>query len=71
MSWNPVLNKFIEIKEAASATGNDLWDYDAASLTCVEYWVSITGREEYSDLLRQLVLNEYQDFLQIRRRALY
>ena len=65
MSWNPVLNKFIEIKEAAAATGHNLWDYDADSMTCIEYWANLSGRKEYADILSCLAIGEYRDFIQI------
>ena len=65
MIWNPVLNKFIEIKEAAAATGHNLWDYNSDATTCLDYWAELTGRQDYTDLLRYLVIGEYKDFIQI------
>lgn len=66
MSWNVALDKFIEIKRKAAAKCSDLWAYDAGQQTCLEYWISVIGTDEYKKLLELLVLFEYGDYLLIR-----
>ena len=48
MSWNPVLNRFLEIKEAfVRQFGREtLFAYDAEKETCLEYWVRRLEKEE-------------------------
>lgn len=78
MSWNPVLNKFIEIKnEYKRRLGYITYYYKEGytneSETCLERWVSeLNGIEpfnqykEYEDLLSCLELNQHENMLLIR-----
>ena len=78
MSWNPVLNKFIEIKnEYKRRLGYIAYyykdGYTDESETCLERWVSeLNGIEpfdqyqEYEYLLSCLELNQYENMLLIR-----
>lgn len=78
MSWNPVLNKFIEIKnEYKRRLGYITYYYKEGytneSETCLERWVSeLNGTEpfnqykEYEDLLSCLELNQHENMLLIR-----
>ena len=74
ISWNPVLNKFIEIKnEYKKRFGIVTYDYKESnneSQTCLERWVEeLSNIEfsdkyfEYKDLLSCLELNQYKNFL--------
>ena len=78
MSWNPVLNKFIEIKEEYKKRfGNITYEYTVGytdeSKSCLERWVEdlnaiepVGQYSEYADLLSCLELNQYNDFLLLR-----
>ena len=66
MSWNVVLNKFIEIKNKAIDAGIDLWGYDKDSETCLENWIRMLNEAEYIELISSLQLNEYGDLLLVR-----
>lgn len=68
MSWNPVLNKFIEIKNAYISTfsTNRLWDYNTSKTTCLEYWVERLDNPEYIELIKPLQLIEHNGLLLIR-----
>lgn len=78
MSWNPVLNKFIEIKnEYKKRIGYITYYYKDGftdeSQTCVERWVEhLNGIEpfdqykEYEDLLDCLEMNQYGTMLLVR-----
>lgn len=70
MSWNVVLNKFVEIKNKASETGKDIWAYDSSEQACLKYWVSLLPDGEYKVrhewLVHFLELNENDDFLLVR-----
>lgn len=78
MSWNPVLNKFIEIKnEYKRRIGYITYYYKEGytdeTETCLERWVSeLNGIEpfnqykEYEDLLFCLELNQHKNMLLIR-----
>ena len=78
MSWNPVLNKFIEIKnEYKRKMGYITYHYKDGytdeSETCLERWVEqLNGLEpfnqykEYKDILSCLELNQYKNMLLIR-----
>ena len=62
MSWNPVLNKFIEIKnEYQNKFGHIEYNYTEGytdeTETCLERWVSELNNPEYADLLSCLELN--------------
>ena len=55
MSWNPVLNKFIEIKnEYQNKFGHIEYNYTEGytdeTETCLERWVSELNNPEYADL---------------------
>lgn len=77
MSWNLVLNKFIEIKnEYKRRFGYITYYYTegtTSETTCIERWVEeLNGIEpfnqypEYADLLSCLELNQHDNFLLIR-----
>ena len=71
MSWNPVLNKFIEIKNAyIKKFGNITYEYikgySDESETCLERWVKELGIPEYIDILSCLELNQFKNRLLIR-----
>lgn len=70
MSWNVVLNKFTEMKSKALETGKDIWGYDSAEQTCMNYWVSLLDagayKEKLEKLLHYLELIEEGDFLLVR-----
>ncbi len=78
MSWNPVLNKFIEIKnEYIRCFGHITYDYidgyTNESKTCLERWVEELNNiepsnqySEYTDLLSCLELNQHNDLLLLR-----
>ena len=78
MSWNPVLNKFIEIKEEYKKRfGNITYEYTDGytdeSKSCLERWVEDLNTiepagqySEYTDLLSCLELNQYNNFLLLR-----
>lgn len=77
MSWNPVLNKFIEIKnEYINQFGSITYDYKSGytneSETCLERWVrelnniNSNDYKEYEDILSCLELNQYNNMLLFR-----
>ena len=68
MNWNPVLNKFIEIKWAFLRTfsRDELYDYDRSKQTCLEYWVEKLDNPEYIELIKPLQLIEHNGLLLIR-----
>lgn len=68
LSWNPVLNKFIEIKNAYISTFSKsrLWDYDPSKTTCLEYWVERLNKPEYIELIKPLQLIEHRGLLLVR-----
>lgn len=70
MSWNVVLNKFIEIKQKFIDTfGVDrLWDYkDMDEYTnCLDYWVAMLNNSNYTSLVHPLQINEYNDMILVR-----
>ena len=78
MSWNPVLNKFIEIKnEYKKRLGYITYYYTEGytdkTQTCLERWVEeLNGIEpfnqypEYTDLLSCLELNQHNNYLLLR-----
>lgn len=73
MSWNPVMNKFIEIKnEFHKRMGYITYNMDEKK-TCLELWVEclnsiepINQYSEYADLLSRLELNQNGHFLLLR-----
>ena len=71
MSWNPVLNKFIEIKnEYQNKFGHIEYNYTEGytdeTETCLERWVSELNNPEYTELLSCLELNQHENMLLIR-----
>ena len=78
MSWNPVLNKFVEIKnEYKKRFSNIAYDYTEGytdeSKTCLERWIDELNSikqcnqySEYTDLLSCLELNQHNNFLLLR-----
>lgn len=68
MNWNPVLNKFIEIKNKyiSEFSYSTLYNYDVNITTCLEYWVEKLDNPEYTDLIKPLQLIEYEGLLLIR-----
>ena len=67
-SWNPVLNKFIEIKNAyIDQFGEEnLYSYNKEEETSLEYWVRMLNIKEYTDLIDKLQFSEHEDVLLIR-----
>lgn len=67
-NWNPVLNKFIEIKNAyiSAFSKDELYNYDTSNTTCLDYWVERLGNPEYIDLIKPLQLIEHYGLLLIR-----
>ena len=68
MYWNPVLNKFIEIKWAflRAFSRDELYDYDKSKQTCLDYWVEKLDNPEYTELIKPLQLIEHNGLLLIR-----
>lgn len=66
--WNPVLRKFIEIKNCfrTQFDESELYAYDESTETCLDYWVRKIDNPHYSSLLQPLQLNEYNGMLLIR-----
>lgn len=66
MSWNIVLNKFVEIKNRfIQHFGiNKLWEYTSG--TCLEYWIKMLEDGELVKLIEPLKLNEFNNMLLIR-----
>ncbi len=78
MSWNPVLNKFVEIKNEYKnkfgvITYSYVEGYTDESKTCLERWVEELNNSapceqyrEYEDILSCLELNQHGNFLLLR-----
>ena len=68
MNWNPVLNKFIEIKKmfVLRYTENQLYNYDPNVETCLEYWVRHLHILDYINLIKPLQMIEHNGLLLIR-----
>lgn len=76
MSWNPVLDKFIEIKNEfrrrfGYITYNYKDGYTDESETCLDFWVESLNEldnqyQEYTDLISCLELNQFNNFLLLR-----
>lgn len=65
-SWNPVLNKFIEIKNEYK-NKYETMSYDIINgTTCLERWVNELENQEYIDLIKPLQLTQHNDLLLIR-----
>jgi hypothetical protein len=65
-SWNPVLNKFIEIKNEYMKQYETM-SYDMVNgITCFERWVIELNNKEYIDLVSPLQLTQFNDLLLIR-----
>ena len=62
MSWNPVLNLFLEIKNQIPE--NQLWNYQEGS--CVQHWVQTLHNPYYDKLIKPLKINECGNLLLIR-----
>ena len=62
MSWNAVLNRFVEIKNKALETGKDIWAYDSNEQVCLKYWVSLLTdgilKTKYEQMMHLLEMNE-------------
>ena len=73
MSWNPVLNKFVEIKNLfIKVWGEDLlYEYDRNTETCIEYWARMLDNPRYNTLLEPLQLDESEDGMLLLRYANY
>ena len=73
MNWNPVLNKFIEIKnEYINKIGKISYSYTSKQ-TCLERWIEelnniepINQYQEYRNIVSCLELNQYNNGLLIR-----
>lgn len=71
MSWNSVLNKFIEIKNEYKIKFGYI-KYDYINETCLEGWVreliniDLVQYKEYEDILSYLELNQYENMLLIK-----
>lgn len=76
MSWNPVLDKFVEIKNEflqrfGYITYNYKDGYTDESETCLDFWVESLNEldnqyQEYTDLISCLELNQFNNFLLLR-----
>lgn len=78
MSWNPVLNKFIEIKNTyKNKIGEPTYSYKSGyadeSKTCLERWVEELIEkfpdkqfQQYEELISYLEMNQWNQFLIIR-----
>lgn len=66
--WNPVLNKFIQIKtEFADLFGKEaLWSYNPKEETCLEYWARMLNNPAHATLIEPLQINEHDGMLLIR-----
>ena len=65
-SWNIALNTFLEIKNKAAATGQDLWNYNRHIETCLSYWARLTGEDVYTEMLSNLELIEFENLLLLK-----
>lgn len=80
MSWNPVLDLFVEIKnEFIKECGKDaLWNYgrEDSFTNCLSYWVWSLGnhghykRHYYNDVIECLLLNESMGMLLVKYKDL-
>ena len=76
MSWNPVLNFFIEVKsEFVKQYGEEaLWQYgqEDSFTDCLSYWIWSLGNSEhfkyhyYNTIIHSLLLNESMGLLLIK-----
>lgn len=71
MSWNPVLNKIVEIKNKyRQRFGYIEYDYTDGytdeSETCLERWVRELDIQGYKNIIEPLELNQYGNYLLIR-----
>lgn len=65
-SWNPVLNKFIEIKESYMDKFKSI-NYDIVdNKTCLEQWVEKLNNSEFISIIKPLQMNQFKDLLLIR-----
>ena len=66
MSWNPVLNKLIEIKrECINKFGCATYE-KSDNETCVERWVRLLGNQEYIDLIKPLQFTQFNELVLVR-----
>jgi len=68
MSWNPVLNKFVEVKNAFVAKYGKgiLWNYDEKKECCLEYWARLLKDEELQKMFSFLHFSEKNGLLLVR-----
>ena len=66
MSWNPVLNLFIEIKQKMLKTNKNLWEYENGERSCLEYWINVLNDPYYREIFQNLLINEFGNFVLIR-----
>ena len=68
MSWNPVLNLFIEMKEKAQKTLPNIWEYknDTQYSSCMQYWAERLGIPLYQDILQGIRVNEHENLILVR-----
>lgn len=64
--WNPVLQKFIEIKHKFIDAFGQAALWDSGDKTCIEYWVDRLGDREYAQLIKPLHLNQYKRLVLVR-----
>lgn len=50
MSWNPVLNLFLDIKNKIPK--EKLWEYESGS--CLKYWAGLLNDPYYNEILKPL-----------------
>lgn len=65
-SWNPVLNKFIEIKNEYRKKFADISFEADKEITCLERWVNELNIQEYKELIKPLQLTQFNNLLLIR-----
>jgi len=66
-SWNPVLDKFIEVKkEYIDRFGQEqLYQYEKEKENCLSYWIRRLENPRYTAMFAPLKLTEYENLLQI------
>lgn len=66
MSWNPVLNLFLEIKQKMIKTNKNLWEYKNGERSCLEYWINVLNDSYYREIFQNLLINEFENYVLIR-----
>ena len=66
MSWNPVLNLFLEIKQKMIKTNKNLWKYENGEKSCLEYWINVLNDSYYREIFQNLLINEFENYVLIR-----